>query len=190
MAMSISSALNTGQELPPESPLSASCVAHAAGHFVNELLHVHAERNFVDPWFIDRGRKHRAVVAAIFRRAAIGVGFSALENDCRNRAQRFHIVVIVGSRRGPLRQEGRLNARIPALAFERFHQRRFLAALVSARAGMNQQVKIKIQSQEYFSPGSRARKLRQSPLPHVQYIAIFAADIDVSVMRIDGTAPR
>jgi len=114
-----------------------------------------AERNFVDPWFIDVAGKHRAVVCRpFFGVAAIGVGFSALENDCRNRAQRFHIVDDRGAAvEAHYSREGRLNARIPALAFERFHQRRFLAALVKRprryeSAGQNQ-----IQSQEYFSPG-------------------------------------
>jgi len=72
MAMSISSALKTGQELPPGiTAFSFLPFAHAAGHFVNELLHVHAQGNFINPGFVYAARNAKQSCAAIFRRAAI-----------------------------------------------------------------------------------------------------------------------
>ena len=62
-------------------------------------------------------------------------------------------------------REGRPDARIAALAFERFHQRRFFAALVGARAGMRQQIEIEARCPEYFCRDTRARKLRRSRRP-------------------------
>ncbi len=53
---------------------------------------------------------------------------------------------------------------------------------------MNQQVKIKSRAKNIFPQVAALVSFANRRFHNVQHIAIFAADIDVSVMRIDGTA--
>src|SRR6266849_3196283 len=116
---------------------------NAAGDFIDELLHVHAERNFVNAGLIDVAGDAKHARAAVPRRAAAGVFLAALENNGRNSAERFDVI---NDRRAAVEaddgREGRLDARIAALAFERFHERGFFSAFVGARPGVNDQVEI------------------------------------------------
>ena len=53
---------------------------------------VHAQRDFVNAGLIHVAGNAEQSRAAIFRRAAIGVGFAAFQNDGRHGAKRFDIV--------------------------------------------------------------------------------------------------
>src|SRR5208283_5668922 len=82
--------------------------------------------------------------AAISRCAAIGVSLAAFQNDGRHGAERFDIVDDGGAAiQTHYGREWRLDARVSALAFQRFHQSGFFSALVGARASMNEEIEIK-----------------------------------------------
>src|SRR5215467_4634528 len=67
-------------------------VCDAARHFVNELFHVHSERDFVNAGLFDVTCDAEHARAAIFRRPAVGIGFTAFANDGWDGAEGFHVV--------------------------------------------------------------------------------------------------
>ena len=81
--------------------------------------------------------------------------------------------------------EGRPDARIAALAFERFHQRRFFAAFVGARAGVRDQIEIESAAENIFAEIARGVGFFDGRVHDVQHVAIFAANVDVALMRAD-----
>src|SRR5262249_27492832 len=163
--------------------------ANATGDLVDELLHVHTKRDFVDAGLVDMARDAEETRAAISWCAAAGVGFAAFKDNGGDRAQCFHVV---DDRRTAVQAddsgEGRLDARVAALAFERFHQRGFLAALVSARTGMNQQIEVEAGAEDVFAEITAFVGFGDGRIHDVQHVAVFTANIDKAVMRIDGTA--
>ena len=110
--------------------------------------------NFVNAGLVDVAGDAKQPRAAVFRRAA--TWRTILRRVRRMMAgtatERFHIVdngrAAVEADNG---REGRLDARIAALAFERFHQRGFFAAFVCARAGVSEQVEIEADAENVFA---------------------------------------
>src|SRR5208282_4737246 len=82
--------------------------------------------------------------------------------------------------------EGRLDAGIAALAFQRFHQRRFFAALVGARARVNQQVEVEPGAKNVVPKITARVGFGDGGIHDVQNVAVFAANVDETAMRIDG----
>ena len=143
-AMSHSSAVSTGQEeppgmtafsfLPPRMPPPTSLII---------LQQVEAQRQFVHAGLVHVAGEAEQPRAAVLRRAERREPVAAVENDGGNRGERLDVVEDGGAlERARDGRKRRLEARIAALAFERFEQRRFLAALVSAGAGVRVQIEI------------------------------------------------
>ncbi len=122
--------------------------------------------------------------AAVSGRAAAGVFFPAFENDGRNGAERFDVI---NDRRAAVeaddRREGRLDARIAALAFERLHQRGFFAAFVGARAGVHDQIKIEPRAEDIVAEVVVRIRFVESGLDDVEDVAILASDVDEAFRR-------
>src|SRR5579859_2531141 len=164
-------------------------VGNAAGHFVDELFHVHAERNFVDAGLIDVAGNAEQARAAVSRRAAIGVSFAAFVDDARHGAERFHVVDDGGAAVEPDDgREGRLDARIAALAFKRFHQSGFFATFVGAGAGVNQKIVIETGIENVFAEVAALIRLADGFFHEVENVAIFAANINEAAIGADGAA--
>ncbi len=106
-----------------------------------------AERQLVNAGFVDVTGKAGELGAAGFGNSQRRESRAAIANDRRYRAKGLDIVQNRGAlKRADYRRKRRPDTRDAAFAFERFEQRRFLAALVSARAGMGVGVKRKIRS--------------------------------------------
>ena len=81
-----------------------------------------------------------------------------------------------------------LDARIAALAFERFHQRRFFAAFVGAGAGVRHQIEIETAALNILAEITLCIGFGDGGVHDVDDVAILAADIDVALVRADGVA--
>src|SRR5207248_4092073 len=126
--------------------------AHAPCHFVDHAHQVEAHRQLINAGFIHVTRNTEQTCAAILGcTKACKIG-SAIQNDGWNSAERLDIVqnrrTLVGAR---YRRKGWTDSRNAALAFERFEQRRFLAALISARAGVRGEVKSESAPEDVFA---------------------------------------
>ncbi len=75
----------------------------------------------------------------------------------------------------------RTDARDAALAFERFEQRRFLAALVGARAGVRVQIEIEARALNVLAQLALGVRFGDGVIHDVDQVAIFAADVDVAL---------
>src|ERR1700683_5067955 len=127
--------------------------------------------------------------AAIFRRTQTGVPITTLANDGGNGAERFHVVDHRGTAvEADHGREGRPDSRIAALAFQRLHERRFLTALVGARAGVGDKVKIKAAALDVFAEVALGVGFGDRRVHDVDNVAIFAAYIDVALVRADRAA--
>src|SRR6266849_1062356 len=125
--------------------------------------------------------------AAVPGGAAVGVGFGTLEDDRGNGAERFDIVndgrAAIEADDG---REGRPDARITALAFQRFHKSGFFAAFVSACAGVNEQVEIEAGAEDMFTEIAARISFFERAFDDIEDVAIFAADIDEAAIGVDG----
>src|SRR6266852_6201113 len=162
---------------------------NAAGDFVDELLHVHAERDFVNAGLIDVAGDAKHARAAVSRCAAAGVFFTALENDGRNGAERLDVIddgrAAVETDDGG---EGRLDARVAAFAFEGLHQSGFFAALIGTRAGVHDQVEIETGAKDIFAEIVARISFVERGLDDVEHVAVFPANVNEAVVRIDRAA--
>src|SRR6266436_1153077 len=164
-------------------------VGNAAGHFVDELFHVHAQRNFINAGLVDVAGYAEQARTAIFRSAAIGVSFAAFADDGRNGTESFNVI---DDGRAAVEthdsREGRLDAWITAFAFERFHQSRFFTTFISAGAGMNQQIVIEAGVANIFAEITALVRLFECGFHEIEHVAIFAANIDEAAIGADGAA--
>ena len=117
--------------------------ANAAGNFVNHLLQVVAHRQFIYARPLNMPADAEQPRPAIAFRADPGILRAANAQNVGHRRNRLRVV----DHRRPAIQpnhgrERRPDARNPALAFERLHQRRLFAYLISARAGVRHNFKI------------------------------------------------
>src|SRR6266852_4690875 len=125
--------------------------------------------------------------AAVPGSAAVGVGFGALEDDRGNGAERFDIVNDGGAAvEADDSREGRPDARIAALAFQRFHKSRFFATFVSARAGVDQEVEIEAGAEDIFTEIAARISFFKRAFDDIEDVAILAADIDETAIGVDG----
>ena len=127
--------------------------------------------------------------AAVFWRAAIRVRVPSLPDDRWHGAQRFHVIdnrwAAVQSHHG---WEGRFDARVPTLAFQRFHQRGLFAAFVCARPGMGQQVEIKARPENVLPQVPARISFGKCRVHDIQHVPVFAANINEAVMRMNGSS--
>src|SRR5277367_781037 len=163
--------------------------AHAASDVFNQLAQIESQRKLIDARLIDVPENRVQARAAIFRSAQAGVPIAAAANDGGHGAERFHIV----DHRGAAVQaddggKGRLDARIAALAFERFHQRGFFAAFVGARAGVGREVEIKSAAENILAEKAFGVGFGDRGFQDVNNVAIFAADVGVALIGTDGAA--
>ena len=85
-------------------------------------------------------------------------------------------------------REGRLDARNAALAFERLHQRRLFAHFVCARAGLRDDLKFGVGSEDVLAQKALRVRVGNGLLHDLEQIAILAAQIDEAHLRADGQA--
>ena len=108
----------------------------------------------------------------------------ATVDDERHVGQRLDVV---DRRRHPedalLGGERRLHARIGALAFERLHQGRLLAADVRASTGVHDQVGREVRAQDVLAQVAAGVRLVDRRLYVVDVVVVLAADVEVA--RLD-----
>src|ERR1700716_1395653 len=85
-------------------------------------------------------------------------------------------------------RERRANAGIAALAFERFHQRRFFSAFVGARAGVRDHIEIKSAAEDVLAQVACLVGFRERFVHDVQDVAILTADVNISLVRAHRAA--
>src|SRR5215469_4550319 len=162
---------------------------HTAADFVDHALHVEAHWQLVDAGPIHVARDGVEAGTAIPRCAKFGVPFATAQNHCRNGAESLDVVDDGGAAvQADNSREGRANARITALAFERFHERGFLAAFIGTSAGMREQVKIEPASQNIFAEIPLRVGFRDGRVDNVDYIAIFATNVDEAAFSANGAS--
>jgi len=130
-------------------------------------------------------------IAEFLREAVPEIKFRAAHGD-----DVFHIAerldVIDDGRAHPQTKDGRkirrLDARIRALAFERFDEAGFLTADVSARAAMNVNLQIIAAAQNIFAEEVFRAGFRKRLIQNLRAINHFAADVDVGEMHVVGEA--
>src|SRR5260221_1692886 len=163
-------------------------VGYAAGHIVNELFHVHAEWNFVDARLVDVTGDAEQASSAVSRRAAIGVSVAAFANDGRHGAEGFDVIdhgrTAIEANDG---REWRLDARITALAFERFHKGGFFAAIVIARSSVDHHIVIEAAAENILAEVAALVGLLDGFFDEIEYVAVFATDINEPLIGSDGT---
>src|SRR5579862_7719378 len=117
--------------------------------------------------------------AAIFRRTQAGVPLRPAKNNVRNAGQGFSIVnygrPAPESNHG---REGRPDARNPALALERFHERRFFSHFVGARAAVPVNVEILSAAENVFAEKAARVHVGNLLLHDFEKIAVLAANVD------------
>jgi hypothetical protein len=115
------------------------------------------------------------------------VGLAPVEDDPRHGGQRLDVI----DHRRPAvepdhRREGRLEARVAALALERFEQRRLLAADVGPRAGVHVEVALEARAEDVRTQVAALVGLRHGALQNLLDVPVLAADVDVVVARAEG----
>src|SRR5258708_5730977 len=122
--------------------------------------------------------------AAVFRRPQTCIPLGAAQKNVRNARQRLGI--IDDRRPAPEshdRREGRTDTWNAALAFERLHQRRLFANLVSPRAAVPENVKIVSAAEDVLAEKAFGIGIAQRLLHDDREIPVLAANIDVSRVR-------
>jgi hypothetical protein len=128
------------------------------------------------------------LVPVDLRRADAGPPGAAVQRDVRRGAEGLDVVdhVVGWPEVAVLDRERRADARRAALAFQRFDQRRLLAADVGAGA----EVDLRCRSRSRRGPGStrpaaRSRRRCSTACSGSSRIAVFAAQVDQAVARAD-----
>ena len=190
MAASHSSAFSTGQDEPPGNDrLQLLPAAHAAADFVDHAQEVEAHRQFVNAGLVDVAGEAEHAGAAVLRRAEIREHSPPFSDDGRHGAEGLDVVQHGGRLQGARhRREGRPDARDAALAFERFEQRRFLAALVRARAGVRVEVEVEAGALDVLAQPAARVRFGDGLVHDVDQVAVLAADVDVARVRIHREA--
>ena len=122
--------------------------------------------------------------SSVFRCAEPRVPLATAQNHARHATERLDVV---DHRRAAVEPhhggERRTDTRVTALALERLHQCRLFAAFIGARAGVCCEVEIEATAEYVLAQVAPRVSLRDGLLNDVDYVAILAADINVSLMR-------
>src|SRR4051812_40048601 len=122
--------------------------------------------------------------AAVLRRPVVGKFLPAHKNDVRHRSQALNIINYGGAApEADNGREGRADTRNAALTFERFHQGRLFADLVRARAGVPVAIEFFTGAADVVAEKALGVRIVDGLLHDGKQVAIFAADIDVSLLR-------
>ncbi len=161
-----------------------SSAGNSSGDFFDHALQVVAHGQFVNPGPVDVAGDAEQPRAAIFGRAERSVPFPSAMQNRRHGGKRFSVV---DDRRRAVEAdhggEGRPDARVAALAFERFHQRGFLAALVGARACVRRQIEREAAAHHILAQIAGLVGLHDRGFDDVEDVAVFTAHVDVAIVR-------
>ena len=124
--------------------------------------------------------------AGVVRRAELGVRRAAHVHDVLHVAERLHVV---HDRRAHVETEHggeirRLDARIGALAFERFDQAGFLAADVGAGAAMDVDFAVEAGAEDVFPEEILRARFGDRLFQDLGAFGEFAADVDVGTCAL------
>src|SRR5665213_1999973 len=122
--------------------------------------------------------------AAVFGRAEAGEVRSAIQDNRGDGTESFDVV----EHRGRLvrtrhRRERRPDAGDAALALERFEQRRFLAAFIGTRARVGREMELHAAPENVIAKIAARIGFIDRAIHNIDQIAVFAADIDVALLR-------
>ena len=170
--------------------LDRVAVAHAAGVVVDQLA---AAYTFIGAsntpgrltCAADAEQLRSAVLLGTERREPLG----AARHHERHVAQRLDVVH--RGRAAPRAGHGRerrLEARLRALAFERFEQRRLFAGFVGAGAAMQVDLAVEAGAQDVLAEEAGRARVVDRLLQRREQVIELAADVDVGGLRADGVA--
>ena len=187
--MSHSSAFSTGQDEPPGITAFSFLPPRMPPPTSSIICSREAQRQLVNAGLVHVAGEAEQPGAAVLRRAERREGRAAVANDGRNRAEGLDVVqhrrALERARDGRKR---RPDARDAALAFERIEQRRFLAALVGARAGVRVEVEIEAGAVNVLAQIALRVGFGDGAVHDLDQVAILAANVDVAGVRIDRQA--
>ena len=116
-----------------------------AADFIDHFPQGKSHRQFVDAGVRNVPAQAEEARPAVALAAEIGEPLAAVQEDVRHRGERLHII---HNRRASVEahdgREGRFDARVAAISFQRIQQRRLFAALIGSGAGVG--VKIKVEA--------------------------------------------
>ncbi len=116
---------------------------------------------------------------------------AALQDDRRHRAEGLDVIQnggrLISARH---RRKRRTNAGHAALAFERFEQRRFFAALIGARARMRRQMKFHAAPENVVAQIAARVGFVNGAVDDVDQVTVFAANVDIALLRARPPGPR
>src|SRR6266567_2979245 len=119
--------------------------------------------------------------ATVFRRTKFREPLCSAKNNVRHAGQRFRIINDSWPTPQPNDgREGRPDAGDAALAFERLHQSRLFANLVSARAAVPVDFKITSGTENVFAEKTFCVCISNRLLRDLEQIPILAANVDVA----------
>src|SRR6185312_89527 len=125
--------------------------------------------------------------AAIFWRTQVRVPLGSAEDDRRNARECLGIVDDCwAAPEANYSREGRSNARNAALAFERFHQRRFFADLICACTPVPVNVEVVTAPKNILAEKAPRIGIGNGLLHDLGKITILTANVDVTFVRADG----
>ena len=155
----------------------------------DQLTQRRVHRRFVHARPLDLTADAEQLGSAVLLRAQLGEPLRPIQDDERHVAERLDIVhrgrALIEARD---RWKRRLDARLRALAFERFDERRFLAGFVRAGAAMHVDVAIEAAAQDVLAEIPGLVRRFDLPLEHLLHVVELAADVDVGDLRADGVA--
>ena len=129
-------------------------------------------------------------VPVLFGVPSLAILRRAHRDDVFDRAERFNVVddgrALVKAEHG--RKIRRLDARIRALAFERFDEPGFLAANVSARAAVDVNLQIVTAAEDIFAKEILRARLGQRPIQQRAPSRHLAANVNVGQLNVVGEA--
>ncbi len=180
-----------GRGTAGDERLELAAALDAAADVVEELADGEcADLEFVIAGFLDVAADAEEARAGVVGLAELGVGRAAHVDDVLDVAERLDVVDdgrahVEAEHGGEIR---RLDARVGALALERFDQAGFLAANVGARAAMDIDFEVVAGAADVLAEEVFRLRLGDGFLEDFRAEGEFAADIDIGEMHVVGEA--
>src|SRR5439155_201041 len=167
-----------------DDALQFLAAGNAAAYFLDHPAQRETHRQLVDARPVDVAAQAEQARPAVLGRAELGIRLRAHEENRRDVRERLDVV---DDRRAAVEadhgREGRLDARIAAQALERIEQRRLLAALVGAGAGVGREVEIETRAQDVLPEVPALIGFLDGAIDDVEQVAIFTADVHIALVR-------